>query len=174
MYSPHSRPPHTQPLNSYPPAFQLIIPPKQHTPAPPLLPSNLSTHPSSETTHSNPSTYISSYLPTFIFYLFLFSNSKTCFFYNFSSPLPDTSPLLFGCCISNLIVLIFMYLGLHRMASEIQLLLLKNTAAPPQEYSCSSSRISRLRDRGNIDLLLSRVLGIQIRPGLFCWFKNIS
>jgi hypothetical protein len=68
------------------------------------------------------------------------------------------------------------YLGLHRMASEIQLLLLKNTAALPQEYSGSSSRISRLRDRGNsnIHLLLGTVLGIQIRTGLFCWFKNIS
>ncbi len=29
-------------------------------------------------------------------------------------------------------------------SSRIQLLLLKNTAAPPQEYSCSSSRIQRL------------------------------
>jgi hypothetical protein len=30
------------------------------------------------------------------------------------------------------------------MASEIQLLLLKNTAAPLQEFSCSSSRIQLL------------------------------
>jgi hypothetical protein len=80
------------------------------------------------------------------------------------------------------------------MASGIQLLLLKNTAVSPQEYNCCSSRIqqlllknaaaplsriSRLRDRGNIDLLLSTMLGIRIRPiflrtGLFCWFKHIS
>jgi hypothetical protein len=39
------------------------------------------------------------------------------------------------------------FLGLHFVhfvASGIQLLLLKNTAAPPQEYSCSSSRIQLL------------------------------
>ncbi len=140
------------------------------------------------------STYLSSdrapsNLYTLFIYLYFQIPRKTSF-YNFSSPLPDTSPLLYECCLSNLIVLIllifiqvsFSSTAWHQeyscSSSRIQLLHLKNTAAPPQEYSCSSSRISRLRDRGNIDLLLSTVLGIRIRPmflrnGLFCWFKHI-
>jgi hypothetical protein len=127
-----------------------------HSPhSPQLLPSNLSTHHSSETTHSNPSTYLSTdRLPSnlYILFIYIFKFQDIFFTILVHLSISDTSPMF--CIVVRILLQQFnsidIYLGLlflHRMASEIQLLLLKNTAAPPQEYSCSSSRVSRQRQR---------------------------
>jgi hypothetical protein len=89
------------------------------------------------------STYLSSdRLPSNLYILFIYIFKFQDIFFTILVH-PYATPLLCRCCLSkfNSIDIYLGLLFLHRMASGIQLLLLKNTAAPPQEYSCSSSRI---------------------------------
>ncbi len=108
------------------------------------------------------STYLSSDRLPSLYFIYLYFQIPRHFFYNFSSSLPDTSPLLCGCCLSNLIVLIFIQVSFSSIAwhqeyscssSRIQLLRLKNTAASAQEYSCYSSRIQLLLLKNTAALL---------------------
>ncbi len=122
MNSPHSRPP--------------------HTPTPQLLPSNLSTHHSSKTTHSNPSTYLSTdRLPSNLYILLIsFFKFQDMFFLQFQFT-PTRHQSIVVRMFPQQFNSIDIYLGLHRMASEIQLFLLKNTAAPLQEFHGSGTEV---------------------------------